>query len=204
MISANGGVNYGIVKNPDAMLSLDDLDDEDVPVKSDDAAAAPMKPYLHPFLLAFASHSDDGDDDNDTDPATCRPLKFAKSNDERKVTRSIVYRRSASSKHKRKTPIMHQCTWPHCSKTFVQRQSLHRHVREQHERQRLHVCHAITASGPCNRTFSQRSHLKSHALTHTRTRPYACSECHARFKQVSTLVQHRRSWHPSKYSIQSD
>ncbi|KAE8315349.1 fungal-specific transcription factor domain-containing protein [Aspergillus transmontanensis] len=48
----------------------------------------------------------------------------------------------------------------------------------------------------CSRTFSKAEHLARHVRSHTKEKPFGCSECGKAFTRHDTLLRHARS-HPS-------
>ncbi|KAG0249623.1 hypothetical protein BG011_009066 [Mortierella polycephala] len=54
----------------------------------------------------------------------------------------------------------------------------------------IHVCPV------CSRHFSRPYNLRTHILTHTTSRPYACDQCSWAFSRKNDLVRHARAKHP--------
>ena len=77
------------------------------------------------------------------------------------------------------------CSQPGCTKTFVQRGSLQRHLKV-HSGERPYKCN----EGGCAKAFVYRHHLKEHMRTHTGEKPFSCPECFQRFAQRGTLGRH--------------
>ena len=51
----------------------------------------------------------------------------------------------------------------------------------------------------CGKTFSVRSHLDTHKVTHTGEKRYVCNECGGRFTQSSSLRNHRIAIHTKQF-----
>lgn len=52
----------------------------------------------------------------------------------------------------------------------------------------------------CHKSFAYRKDLEKHVRTHTGERPYPCHYCTFRFADRSSLVKHRRRYHPEATS----
>ena len=76
------------------------------------------------------------------------------------------------------------CPWDGCERSFKCGQSVSRHVREVHKKERRHTC------STCDATFAQRSHLENHMRTHTGDRPFPCRRCGEHFAQAATRDNH--------------
>lgn len=81
----------------------------------------------------------------------------------------------------------HRCS--HCDAELAGRSSLEQHIKTRHLKLKPHVCKW------CSKTFAERIALVRHERVHTNERPYACSECDARFKVASNLIDHRENKH---------
>lgn len=99
-----------------------------------------------------------------------------------------------------------------CSKAFIYKSDINRHILTQHSHQRSYKCklcdRAFTQSGHltahirthygdrpfectfCARKFSRQTHLKQHIRTHTGEKPYVCEECDKGFVQLGSLKDH--------------
>jgi uncharacterized Zn-finger protein len=73
-----------------------------------------------------------------------------------------------------------------CSKTFVTKSILSRHIKECHKKDQPFHCDF------CNRGFSRKDDLKKHMWLHTGEMPSTCDICEKRFRLQSNMMQHRR------------
>ncbi|XP_049887018.1 zinc finger protein 33B-like isoform X1 [Pectinophora gossypiella] len=79
-----------------------------------------------------------------------------------------------------------------CSKVFVSRGVLARHVRDVHQRQRPHACPI------CHKRFAQKEVLTRHQLVHDAKRPHQCPQCPKSFTQRGALASHARLHRPAE------
>ena len=64
---------------------------------------------------------------------------------------------------------------------------LNRHVREVHDKEKLHKCNQ------CTKEFFKSTSLLRHIVAvHTKMRPYLCERCQAGFKDPTALNYHLR------------
>ncbi|KAH7113042.1 hypothetical protein EDB81DRAFT_893731 [Dactylonectria macrodidyma] len=54
---------------------------------------------------------------------------------------------------------------------------------------------ADLSCGTCNTTFQRREHYQRHLRTHTKEKPFACSECAQSFGRVDSLARHHTAIH---------
>ncbi|XP_044743327.1 zinc finger protein 652-B-like [Chrysoperla carnea] len=81
-----------------------------------------------------------------------------------------------------------QYTCEGCSKIFMYKDSLRRHVKRVHENQPPEykcLCNI------CGRKFHTSSNLHRHFLTHTKDRPYACDKCDKTYRTQFMLKMHK-------------
>ena len=76
--------------------------------------------------------------------------------------------------------LMHKGEKPYkcdeCGKAYSNKQSMYGHVKA-HENMKTE----IYKCEECGRVFQSKSVLQKHTLTHTKERPFACSECDSTF-----------------------
>ncbi|XP_060809248.1 zinc finger protein 16-like [Amyelois transitella] len=97
------------------------------------------------------------------------------------------YRRSRHMIDEHKTRDEVKCQ--HCSKTFVFRSAMMRHVRETHMQEKNAVC------GICGwRAFSE-CRLQKHMTKHSNERNFKCPLCDKAFKTKKTMMQHYNNIH---------
>ncbi|XP_066932077.1 zinc finger protein 287-like [Clytia hemisphaerica] len=91
--------------------------------------------------------------------------------------------------------------WPHicdiCDKDFPWPSELRRHREAVHMKQKPFACPT------CGSSFSKKSHLKEHAMSHTDERPFPCDICGKRFKLKHHLKTHLKL-HPSEEPYKCD
>lgn len=82
-----------------------------------------------------------------------------------------------------------------CSKTFVERGNLNKHITSVHLKERNKIC----PEPGCGKSFSFRDGLERHiAHVHQNRRQYKCELCDKAFKQSNHLAKHMRSIHKDR------
>ena len=72
-----------------------------------------------------------------------------------------------------------------CRKPFSRRDSLRRHLREVHRREKTHQCSV------CQRAFAQKATLEDHIRRlHTKNKAFRCKACQATFTIKRDLKRH--------------
>jgi len=72
-----------------------------------------------------------------------------------------------------------------CQKSFPQAYRLRRHVREVHDKEKMHQC------DKCDKKFFKTSSLNRHKVSvHNKIRPFSCTDCEKKFKDKSALKYH--------------
>jgi len=75
-----------------------------------------------------------------------------------------------------------------CSKTFPASYRLKRHVREVHNKEKLHKCDS------CDKDFFKSTSLLRHQIAmHSNLRPYTCNKCQLGFKDPTGLKYHMQN-----------
>lgn len=69
-----------------------------------------------------------------------------------------------------------------------------------HAGERPYVC---TVPG-CDKRFTEYSSLYKHNVVHTPCKPYKCNHCGKTYKQISTLVMHKRTAHNDSEPIEEE
>uniref|UniRef100_A0A8C1Y337 Zinc finger protein 143a n=1 Tax=Cyprinus carpio TaxID=7962 RepID=A0A8C1Y337_CYPCA len=93
----------------------------------------------------------------------------------------------------------YHCTEPGCSRAFASATNYKNHIRI-HTGERPYVC---TVPG-CDKRFTEYSSLYKHNVVHTPCKPYKCNHCGKMYKQISTLVIHKRTAHNDSEPIEEE
>lgn len=84
-----------------------------------------------------------------------------------------------------------------CSKEFMGKKNLQRHVREKHTERAFKFRCTF-----CSKSFSQEKKLNEHIATHTGIPLYECEFCSAVFNSCGNFAAHKRKLHPVEYEQQ--
>lgn len=84
-----------------------------------------------------------------------------------------------------------------CSKEFMGKKNLQRHVREKHTERAFKFRCTF-----CAKSFSQEKKLNEHVATHTGVPLYECEFCSAVFNSCGNFAAHKRKLHPVEYEQQ--
>uniref|UniRef100_A0A8C1WCA8 Zinc finger protein 143a n=1 Tax=Cyprinus carpio TaxID=7962 RepID=A0A8C1WCA8_CYPCA len=93
----------------------------------------------------------------------------------------------------------YHCPEPGCSRAFASATNYKNHIRI-HTGERPYVC---TVPG-CDKRFTEYSSLYKHNVVHTPCKPYKCNHCGKMYKQISTLVIHKRTAHNDSEPIEEE
>uniref|UniRef100_A0A8C2HBQ6 Zinc finger protein 143a n=1 Tax=Cyprinus carpio TaxID=7962 RepID=A0A8C2HBQ6_CYPCA len=93
----------------------------------------------------------------------------------------------------------YHCTEPGCNRAFASATNYKNHIRI-HTGERPYVC---TVPG-CDKRFTEYSSLYKHNVVHTPCKPYKCNHCGKMYKQISTLVIHKRTAHNDSEPIEEE
>lgn len=85
---------------------------------------------------------------------------------------------------KNRSAKLMECTQDGCTEQFRQQQLLRKHLKNVHGVVEKHLCSI------CNFSFSDKSNLKHHMVTHTDDKRFICSFCGARFHKLTNMTEH--------------
>ncbi|KAJ0065922.1 hypothetical protein NL108_000174 [Boleophthalmus pectinirostris] len=92
-----------------------------------------------------------------------------------------------------------QCFY--CNQMFPNANSLRRHCKQAHGKDRCHVCPVCNKAFKrathlkCDKAFNQKSALQVHMVKHTGKKPFKCEVCSIRFTQKSNMKHHMKRAH---------
>lgn len=90
-----------------------------------------------------------------------------------------------------------ECTFPGCSKIYVNSAILKRHCQAFHSTVNKFQCKV------CNKSLASRQNLKEHSYIHTGEKPYCCKEqgCKMSFRQGTHLSAHKKMHMRGEWTI---
>uniref|UniRef100_A0A8C6TJH4 C2H2-type domain-containing protein n=1 Tax=Neogobius melanostomus TaxID=47308 RepID=A0A8C6TJH4_9GOBI len=124
---------------------------------------------------------------SDTDNATkCNGQELKAGHSKNSATKSVISK-DRPNRNPRKNSLQptHKCS--DCGMKFSQRQSLIRHIRNTHNKERPHRCSV------CQKVFFRKYALVNHMRKHTGELPFRCSVCDRGYLYKQSLRDHKCS-----------
>ena len=85
------------------------------------------------------------------------------------------------------------CMFEGCTKEYKNKFNLKRHIQTTHFKRKAFQCKT------CLNTFVSKQNLAEHMFIHSGIKPYKCTYCGKKFRQVSQLCFHKRK-HRKNYT----